>query len=147
LFHKYNWCHVIDTVIQLYMTVGLEIRLKSMSVRSSLEVDITSFASKSSCHSKGAPQKGKSELCVYMHILLSMIDMLLPTFINNFLPVFCWLCCILVPSLCLLWRQGDWMKTSLESVNHSLVILITYPSLFHVVGRPLPGTSQNRTVR
>jgi len=32
-----------------------------------------------------------------------------------FLPVFCLLsfCCILVPSLQLLWRQGDWMKTSL----------------------------------
>jgi len=34
LFHKYHWCHVIDTVIQLYMIVGLGIRLKSMSVRS-----------------------------------------------------------------------------------------------------------------
>jgi len=32
LFHKCNWCHVIDTVIQLYVTVGLGIRLKSMSV-------------------------------------------------------------------------------------------------------------------
>jgi len=34
LFHKYNWCHVIDTIIQLYMIVGLGIKLKSMSVRS-----------------------------------------------------------------------------------------------------------------
>jgi len=34
LFHKYNWCHVIDTVVQLYVTVVLGIRLKSMSVRS-----------------------------------------------------------------------------------------------------------------
>jgi len=34
LFHKYHWCHVIDTVIQLYMIVGLGIKLKSMSVRS-----------------------------------------------------------------------------------------------------------------
>ena len=33
-FYKYHWCHVIDTVIQLYATVGLGIRLKSMSVRS-----------------------------------------------------------------------------------------------------------------
>jgi len=34
LFHKYNWCHVIDIVVQLYVTVGLGIKLKSMSVRS-----------------------------------------------------------------------------------------------------------------
>jgi len=34
LFHKCNWCHVIDTVTQLYVTVGLGIKLKSMSVRS-----------------------------------------------------------------------------------------------------------------
>jgi len=35
LFHKCNRCHVIDTVVQLYVTVGLGIKLmKSMSVRS-----------------------------------------------------------------------------------------------------------------
>ena len=34
LFHKYHWCHVIDTVTQLYMIVGVGIKLKSMSVRS-----------------------------------------------------------------------------------------------------------------
>jgi len=35
-------CHVIDTVIQLYVTVGLGIRLKSMSVTSEVfEVNIT----------------------------------------------------------------------------------------------------------
>jgi len=36
LFHKSNTnrCHVIDTVVQLYVTVGLGIKLKSMSVRS-----------------------------------------------------------------------------------------------------------------
>jgi len=34
LFHKYNWCHDIDTVVQLYVTVGLGIKRKSMSVRS-----------------------------------------------------------------------------------------------------------------
>jgi len=33
LFHKCNWCHVIDTVVQLYVTVGLGIKLKSKSVR------------------------------------------------------------------------------------------------------------------
>ena len=33
-FHKCNWCHVIDTIVQLYVTVGLGIKLKSMSVRS-----------------------------------------------------------------------------------------------------------------
>jgi len=36
LFHRCDWCHVIDTVVQLYVTitVGLRIKLKSMSVRS-----------------------------------------------------------------------------------------------------------------
>ena len=34
LFDKCNRCHVIDTVVQIYMTVGLGIRLKSTSVRS-----------------------------------------------------------------------------------------------------------------
>jgi len=34
LFHKYNWCHVIDTTPQLYTIVCLGIKLKSMSVRS-----------------------------------------------------------------------------------------------------------------
>jgi len=28
LFHKCNWGHVIDTVVQLYVTVGLGIKLK-----------------------------------------------------------------------------------------------------------------------
>jgi len=31
---KYNWCHVIDIAPQLYMIVGLGIKLKSMSMRS-----------------------------------------------------------------------------------------------------------------
>jgi len=64
LLHKYNWCHVIDTVLQLYIIVDLGIKLKSMSVR--LEVNIASFTSKSWYCSKGAPQKGKSELCFYL---------------------------------------------------------------------------------
>jgi len=34
LFHKYNWCHVIDTAPQLYMIVSLGTKLKSMSMRS-----------------------------------------------------------------------------------------------------------------
>ena len=34
VFDKCNRCHVIDTIVQIYMTVGLGIRLKSMSVRS-----------------------------------------------------------------------------------------------------------------
>jgi len=44
--------------------VGLGIKLKSMSVRSWLEVDITSFASKSSYCSKGAPQKANLSLAL-----------------------------------------------------------------------------------
>jgi len=34
LFHKCNWCHVIVTIVHLYVTVGLGFKLKSMSVRS-----------------------------------------------------------------------------------------------------------------
>ena len=36
LFHRYNWCHVIDIniIVQLCMMVGPGIKLKSMSVRS-----------------------------------------------------------------------------------------------------------------
>jgi len=34
LFDKCNRCHVIDTVVQLHMIVGLGIRLKSLSVKS-----------------------------------------------------------------------------------------------------------------
>jgi len=31
---KLDWCHIIDTIIQLYIIVGMGIKLKSMSVRS-----------------------------------------------------------------------------------------------------------------
>ena len=65
-----------------------------------------------------------------------------PSIFQLFFQPVCWLCCILVPSFHL-WRQVDWMKTSLcQSLSGC-----TYPSLFHVIGRPLPWTSQNRTVR
>jgi len=51
--------------VSFYVTVGIGIRLKSMS--EVLEVDITSFASKSSYGSKGqGAQKSKSELCPYV---------------------------------------------------------------------------------
>jgi len=57
-----------------------------------------------------------------------------------FLPVFCWLSWILVPSLHL-WKQGDWIQTS------QCQSLFGFTSIFHVVGRSLLGTSQNMTVR
>jgi len=47
--------------------VVLGIKLKS-NVCEVLEVDITSFALKSSYCSKGATQKGKSELCPYDYV-------------------------------------------------------------------------------
>jgi len=58
-------------------------------------------------------------------------------FQQYFLPVFSLLCYILVPSLQLLWRQGDGMKTSLCQSLFGCI----YLSPFLVVGRPLPGTS------
>jgi len=33
-FYKYNWCHVIDTILQLYTIVDQGIELKSVSMRS-----------------------------------------------------------------------------------------------------------------
>ena len=44
LLHKCNWCHVIDTVLQLYIIVSLGIKPKSMSVRSWRWTNIASFA-------------------------------------------------------------------------------------------------------
>jgi len=54
-------CHVIDTVIQLYMIVGLGIRVKSMSVRCWRWTSLR-LPSKASYCSKDVPQKGRSEL-------------------------------------------------------------------------------------
>ena len=34
-----------------------------------------------------------------------------------------------------------------EDFSISISLWLIYPSLFHVVGIPLPGTSQNKTVR
>ena len=109
LFHKCNRCHVIDTVVQLFMTVGLGSRLKSMSV--SLVgghhfVCLEILVLQQGCSSK--EQIWALSLC-----MLGQVHMALCVFQLFFLPVFCWLCCILVPSFQLLWRQGDWMKISL----------------------------------
>jgi len=95
---------------------------------------------KSSYCSKGAPQsqKSKPELCPYVRYDRCIR---LPVFFSYF---FCqpFVYSVLVPSLQLLWRQGDWMKTSL---CQSLFDCIYPFSPFHVVGRPLPGTSRNMT--
>jgi len=60
VFHRYNWCHVIDTTPQLYVIMRLGIKLKSMSVRFwRWTLDIPSFASESlycspyACHNRG----------------------------------------------------------------------------------------------
>jgi len=96
--------------VSFYVTVGIGIRLKSMS--EVLEVDITSFASKSSYGSKGqGAQKSKSELCPY--VCYDRCIRLPPLFSYFFCQFFCLLCCILVPSFQLSWRQMDWMKSSL----------------------------------
>ena len=73
----------------------------------------------------------KSDLCSNTHMTPCVSQ-----------PIFCWLCCILVPSFHLLWRQGDWMKTFLCLSFFGCA----YP-LFHVVGRSVKGTYQNKTVR
>jgi len=38
LFHKYNWRHVIDTILQLNMIVNVGIKLKSISLRSKAQL-------------------------------------------------------------------------------------------------------------
>ena len=61
LFHRYNWCHVIDIIVQLYVIVGLGIKLKSMSVRSWLEVDFICL--EILILQQGCSSKGESEPC------------------------------------------------------------------------------------
>jgi len=129
LFHKYNRYHVIDTVIQLYMIVGLGIRLKSMSVRS---CRWTSLCLPQNPRIAARVLLKRANLSFVWCILWQMHT--IPAFFSYFFWVFWWLCCILVPSLHWFWRQGNWMKTSLcQSLCGG-----PYPSLFHVVGRPLP---------
>ena len=138
LFHKCNWCHVIDTIVQLYVTVGLGMKLKSTSVRSWRWISLRLPRNPRIAARMLLKRANMSFVLMYV-----MTDAYGPcVFQLFFLPAFCLVCCILVPSLQLLWRQVDWMKTSL---CQSLCGCI-YPSPFHVVGRPLPGTSQNVTV-
>jgi len=47
LLYKYDWHHVIDTMIQFYMIVGLGINFHEI-----LDVNITLFASKAAYYSK-----------------------------------------------------------------------------------------------
>ena len=124
LFHRYNRCHVIGTIVQLYMVVGLWIKLKSMSVRST---------------SLRLPQNPR----IAARVLLKRANMSfvlvyddsciwLPAFFSYFFwPVFCWLCCILVPFLHSLWRQGDWMKTSQSNVTLWMYLSFSFSCCFH----------------
>ena len=78
---------------------------------------------------QGCSSKGESEPCpcvCYDRCIW------LPVFFSYFFCHSCWLCCILVPSLRLLQRQGDWMKTSISCQS---LFGCTYLSLFHVVGK------------
>jgi len=135
LFHKCSWCHVIDTIVQLYVTVGLGIQLKSMSVRSWRWISL---------RLPWNPLIAARVLLKRANLSFVLLYVMTDAY-GVFLPIFCLLCCILlVPSLQLLWRQKDWMNASqCQSLYGSI-----YPSSpFHVVVRPLLRTSQNMTVR
>ena len=105
-----HWHHQLD------VTVGLGIQL--VNFREVLEVNITLFASKSSYCSKGAPQKGKSELCPCVCYDKCMW---LSAFFSNF---FCHVDSVAFwchPSSCCENKGIEWR---LLYVNHSLVVLI-----------------------
>jgi len=117
--------------------VGLGIKLKSMSVRS---WRWTYLRLPQNPHIAARVLLKRAYLSFdlsvswQMHIAQWVIQLF-------FLPVFCWLWCILVPSL--VAKTRDWMKIS----QRQSLFGCTYPFLFHVVGRSLLGTSQNKTVR
>jgi len=117
LFHKCNWWHVIDTILQLYMVAVLGIKLKSISVRSWRWTSLC--LPQSSYCSKGAPQNGKSELCPYVNYDRCI-----------WLPVLCsyffsqsFVDSGTIPPLVIKDKGIEWR---LFNLNHSLVILILF---------------------
>jgi len=105
LSHKYDWHHVTDIIIQLYRIMGLETKLKWMSVRSWRWTLL---------HLPRKPYIGCSGLCsnvshtgTWHHVFFNYF------FSQSFVDSGA------IPLL--LWRQGEWRFIS---VNHSLVVLI-----------------------
>ena len=86
--------------------------------RDVLEVDITSFASKSSYCSKGAPQKSKSELCPYVCYDRCIRLPAAIFFCQSFVYSVAFWC---HPSSCCEDKGIEWR---LLYVNHSLVVFI-----------------------
>ena len=101
-------------------------------------MDITSFASKSSYCSEGAPQKGKSELCPYV---CHGRCIWLPAFFSYFFASL--LLTVLhsgaIPPLVVKTRGLN------EDFSMSITLWLYFSSLFHVVGRSLLVTFQNMT--
>jgi len=119
-----------------FVTVGLGIKLKSMSVRSWRWTSLR--LSRNPCIAARVLLKRANLSFVLMYVVTDAYSSLCFSALFSVSLLF-----ILVPYFQLLWRQGDWMKTSLCQSLFGCI----YPSPFHVVGRPLPGTSQNMTVR
>ena len=116
LFHKYNWCHVIDTVVQLYMIVGLGIRLKSMSVRS---WRWTSLCLPRNPRIAARVLLNKANLSfVLMYVMTDAYGSkhFSAIFSASLLTVAFWC----HPSTC----EDKWIEWRLLYVNHSLVVLI-----------------------
>ena len=114
------------------MIVGLGIRLKIMSPRGGHHLACLEILGLQwGCSSKEQIWVQSPSMSLQMPMAPCVLQLF-------FLPVFCWLCCILVPSFHLLQRQGDRTKTS----PCQPLLGCTYPSLFHLVGIPLPGTPQ-----
>jgi len=138
LFHKYNWCHVIDTTPQLDMTVGLGIKLKSMSVRS---WRWTSLRLPRNPHIAARVLLNRANLSFVL--ICHDRCIWLPAFFSYFL------CQSFVDSVAfwchpsLVVKTWAWMKTS----QCQSLLGCTHPFLFQVVGRSLLGTSRNMTVK
>ena len=140
-FDRYNWCHVIATAPQLYMILGLGIKLKSCpwgpggGPWTALRLPWNPLIV--------ARVFLKRENLSFVLVMTDAWCIWIPMFFSYFfLPVFCWLCCIL-SSPHLLWEQGGSMNIS---QCQSLFGCI-YPFLFYVVSKSLPRASQNMTVR
>ena len=121
-FHRYNWCHVIATAPQLYMILGLGIKLKSCpwgpggGPWTALRLPWNPLIV--------ARVFLKRENLSFVLVMTDAWCIWIPMFFSYFfLPVFCWLCCILSSPTCCENKGVQW---TFLNVNHSLVVFIHF---------------------
>ena len=144
LCHRCNWCHVIDTIVKLNMIVGLGIKLKSMSVMS--------WRWTSLC----LPWNPRIAARVHLkRANLSFVHMYVMTDAHGSLCFSVIFSASLLFTITLLHSGAiSPVVVKTRGLNEDFSMSITlwlyciYPSSpFHVVGRSLPRTFQNKTVR